>query len=151
MTGMINSPGMQSLMQQIVDNPQLMQSMMNAPYVQSMFQQMGSNPQLAEQMILNNPLFASKFCQFSLWYEMYLTGEFFTLLGNPAMQEQMRTMLPTFMSQLNNPEIQNLVTNPQAMSAMMQIQQGMEQLRQVAPSFATTYIVCTFIFLLIIY
>ncbi|XP_046439274.1 ubiquilin-1-like isoform X1 [Daphnia pulex] len=116
MPGMINSPGMQSLMQQIVDNPQLMQSMMNAPYVQSMFQQMGSNPQLAEQMILNNPLFAS----------------------NPAMQEQMRTMLPTFMAQLNNPEIQNLVTNPQAMSAMMQIQQGMEQLRQVAPSFATT-------------
>lgn len=61
MTGMMNSPGMQSLMQQIVDNPQLMQSMMNAPYVQSMFQQMGSNPQLAEQMILNNPLFASSF------------------------------------------------------------------------------------------
>ena len=55
------------------------------------------------------------------------------------MQEQMRTMLPTFMAQLNNPEIQSLVTNPQAMSAMMQIQQGMEQLRQVAPSFATTY------------
>ena len=54
------------------------------------------------------------------------------------MQEQMRTMLPTFMAQLNNPEIQSLVTNPQAMSAMMQIQQGMEQLRQVAPSFATT-------------
>ena len=54
------------------------------------------------------------------------------------MQEQMRTMLPTFMSQLNNPEIQSLVTNPQAMSAMMQIQQGMEQLRQVVPSFATT-------------
>ena len=51
---------MQSLMQQIVDNPQLMQSMMNAPYVQSMFQQMGSNPELAEQMILNNPLFASE-------------------------------------------------------------------------------------------
>ncbi len=55
------------------------------------------------------------------------------------MQEQMRAMLPTFMAQLNNPEIQSLVTNPQAMSAMMQIQQGMEQLRQVAPSFATTY------------
>lgn len=64
MTGMLNSPGMQSLMQQIVDNPQLMQSMMNAPYVQSMFQQMGSNPQLAEQMILNNPLFASKILLF---------------------------------------------------------------------------------------
>ncbi len=116
MAGMFNSPGMQSLMQQMVDNPQMMQNMMNAPYTQSIFQQMGSNPELAESIILNNPLFAS----------------------NPAMQEQMRTMLPTFMAQLNNPEVQNLVTNPQAMSAMMQIQQGMEQLRQVAPSFATS-------------
>lgn len=47
-------------MQQMVENPQLMQSMMSAPYVQNMLQQMGSNPQLAEQMIVNNPLFASK-------------------------------------------------------------------------------------------
>lgn len=63
MAGVVNSPGMQSLMRQIVENPQLMQSMMNAPYVQSMFQQMGSNPELAEQLILNNPLFASKWRQ----------------------------------------------------------------------------------------
>jgi len=55
------------------------------------------------------------------------------------MQEQMRNMVPMFMTQMANPEVQNLVTNPQAMSAMMQIQQGMEQLRQVAPSFASTY------------
>ena len=34
--------------------------------------------------------------------------------------------------------MQSLVTNPQALSAMMQIQQGMEQLRQVAPGFAST-------------
>lgn len=114
--GMANSPGMQSLMQQMLDNPQLMQNMMSAPYTQSLIQQMTSNPALAEQMVVNNPLFAS----------------------NPAMQEQMRTMLPTFLTQLNNPEVQNLVTNPQAISAMLQIQQGMEQLRQVAPSFATT-------------
>jgi len=116
MSGMFNSPGMQSLMQQMMENPQLMQNMMNAPYTQSMFQNISSNPQLAEQIIVNNPLFA----------------------GNPAMQEQMRTMLPSFMTQMTNPEVQNLVTNPQAMSAMMQIQQGMEQLRQAAPSFAST-------------
>ena len=55
------------------------------------------------------------------------------------MQDQMRTMLTTCMAQLNNPEIRNLVTNPQAMSTMIQIQQGMEQLLQVVPSFAITY------------
>ena len=60
MAGMFNSPGMQSLMQQMVENPQMMQSMMNAPYVQNMLQQLGSNPNLAEQMILNNPLFSGK-------------------------------------------------------------------------------------------
>ena len=59
MAGMMNSPGMQSLMQQMLDNPQLMQNMMNAPYTQGMFQQMASNPDLAEQIIVNNPLFAS--------------------------------------------------------------------------------------------
>lgn len=58
--GMANSPGMQSLMQQMLDNPQLMQSMMSAPYTQSIFQQMASNPALAEQIVLNNPLFSSK-------------------------------------------------------------------------------------------
>ena len=47
-------------MQQMVENPQMMQSMMNAPYVQNMLQQLGSNPNLAEQMILNNPLFSGK-------------------------------------------------------------------------------------------
>lgn len=115
MAGMFSSPGMQSLMQQMLDNPQLMQSMMSAPYTQNMMQQLSSNPQLAESIIVNNPLFA----------------------GNAALQEQMRSMLPAFMAQMNNPEIQQLVTNPQAMSAMMQIQQGMEQLRQAAPGFAS--------------
>jgi len=55
---MFSSPGMQSLMQQMMDNPQLMQNMMNAPYVQGMFQNISSNPELAEQIIVNNPLFA---------------------------------------------------------------------------------------------
>lgn len=36
--GMLQSPGMQSLMQQMMENPQLMSSMINAPYTQAMFQ-----------------------------------------------------------------------------------------------------------------
>lgn len=36
--GMFQSPGMQSLMQQMMENPQLMSSMINAPYTQAMFQ-----------------------------------------------------------------------------------------------------------------
>jgi len=48
-------------------------------------------------------------------------------------QEQIRLMLPNFLQQLQNPEMHNLMSNPQALGALMQIQQGVEQLRNVAP------------------
>lgn len=111
LSGMLQSPGMQSLMNQMIENPQLMNSMINAPYTQAMFQNLSSNPELAQQIIGSNPLFA----------------------GNPQLQDQMRTMLPAFLNQLQNPEVQNLIGNPQALSAVAQIQNGMEQLRQTSP------------------
>ncbi|KAG7154490.1 Ubiquilin-1-like [Homarus americanus] len=112
LSGMLQSPGMQSLMQQMMENPQLMSSMINAPYTQAMFQSLSSNPELAQQIIGSNPLFA----------------------GNQVLQEQMRTMLPTFLNQMQNPEVQNFMSNPQALSAVAQIQSGLEQLRQTSPS-----------------
>nr|AAH55536.1 Ubin protein [Danio rerio] len=42
--GMFNSPGMQSLMQQISENPQLMQNMISAPYMRTMMQSLAQNP-----------------------------------------------------------------------------------------------------------
>lgn len=42
-------------------------------------------------------------------------------------------MMPNFLQQLQNPEIQNVMSNPQALNALMQIQQGVEQLRTAAP------------------
>lgn len=47
---MFNSPGMQSLMQQISENPQLMQNMLSAPYMRSMMQSLSQNPELASQV-----------------------------------------------------------------------------------------------------
>uniref|UniRef100_A0A3Q0T049 Ubiquilin-4 n=1 Tax=Amphilophus citrinellus TaxID=61819 RepID=A0A3Q0T049_AMPCI len=47
---MFNSPGMQSLLQQISENPQLMQNMLSAPYMRSMMQSLAQNPELASQM-----------------------------------------------------------------------------------------------------
>lgn len=47
----------------------------------------------------------------------------------------MREMLPTFFQQMQNPEIQSMVANPNALSALQQIQQGLEQLRTSAPGF----------------
>lgn len=42
-------------------------------------------------------------------------------------------MMPQFLQQMQNPEVQSMMSNPQALNAIMQIQQGMEQLRTAAP------------------
>uniref|UniRef100_A0A8C9G2C0 Ubiquilin 1 n=1 Tax=Pavo cristatus TaxID=9049 RepID=A0A8C9G2C0_PAVCR len=109
--GMFNTPGMQSLLQQITENPQLMQNMLSAPYMRSMMQSLSQNPDLAVQMMLNNPLFA----------------------GNPHLQEQMRQQLPTFLQQMQNPDTLSAMSNPRAMQALLQIQQGLQTLATEAP------------------
>jgi len=109
--GMFTSPGMQSLMGQMRDNPTLMSQMMSAPYMQSMFQSLAANPEQAASMLAANPVFA----------------------GNPALQAQMTQMMPQLIQQMQNPQIQTLMSNPDAMSAIMQIQQGMDRLRSTAP------------------
>ncbi|XP_075684638.1 ubiquilin-1 isoform X2 [Rhinoderma darwinii] len=110
--GMFNTPGMQSLMQQISENPQLMQNMLSAPYMRSMMQSLSQNPELAAQMMQNNPLFA----------------------GNPQLQDQMRQQLPTFLQQMQNPDTLSAMSNPRAMQALLQIQQGLQTLAREAPS-----------------
>ena len=49
---------MQSLMQQMMENPQLMQNMLSAPYTQSMLQAFAADPNMAAQIVNSNPLFA---------------------------------------------------------------------------------------------
>ena len=78
-SGMFNNPGMQSLMGQLQQNPQLMQNMLQAPYMQSMLQAMQTNPDMMQSVISTNPIFA----------------------GNPEMQEYMRTMMPTMLQQVS--------------------------------------------------
>jgi len=110
-SSLFTSPGMQSLLSQMTQNPQLMQNMMNAPYTQQMFQSMSQNPELAANIISSNPLFA----------------------GNQQLQEQMVNMMPTMLQQMQNPAIQGMMTNPQSLQAIMQIQQGMQRLQASAP------------------
>ena len=100
---------MQSLMQQMSDNPTLMSQMMSAPYMQSMFTSLQSNPDQASAM---------------------MQGAF---AGNPALQQQMGGMMPQLLQQMQNPSVQQLMSNPEALQAIMQIQQGMERLRTAAP------------------
>lgn len=109
--GVLNTPAMQSLMQQMAENPSLMQNLLNAPYTRSMFEAMNQDPDMAARMLSTSPLLAN----------------------NPQLQEQVRNMMPQFMAQMQNPEVMNMLTNPEAINAIMQIQQGMEQLRSAAP------------------
>lgn len=109
--GMFTTPGMQSLMGQMRDNPTLMSQMMSAPYMQSMFSSLQANPDQAASMLSSNPMFA----------------------GNPALQQQMQQMMPQMLNQMQNPSVQQLMGNPDALQAIMQIQQGMDRLRQTAP------------------
>lgn len=114
--GVLNTPAMQSLMQQMAENPTLMQNLLNAPYTRSMMEAMSADPEMASRMLSSSPLLAN----------------------NPQLQEQMRNMMPQFMTQMQNPEVMNLLTNPDALNAIMQIQQGMEQLRSAAPGLVGT-------------
>lgn len=108
---MFTSPGMQSLMGQMRDNPTLMSQMMSAPYMQGIFRGLQDNPDQAAAILSNNPMFA----------------------GNPALQQQMSTMMPQLLQQMQNPQTQQLMSNPEALAAIMQIQQGMDRLRAAAP------------------
>ncbi|XP_005189617.2 ubiquilin-1 [Musca domestica] len=109
--GMLNTPAMQSLMQQMSENPSLMQNLLNAPYTRSMFEAMNQDPDMAARLLSTSPMLAN----------------------NPQLQEQIRQMMPQFMAQMQNPEVMNLLSNPEAINAIMQIQQGMESLRSAAP------------------
>jgi ubiquilin len=115
-TGQANSGSqnrsMASVMQQMLENSDLMQNMLSAPYMQSMLSALTADPNMANALLSENPLLA----------------------GNPVLQEQIRNMMPQFLQQLQNPDMQNVLSNPQALNAIMQIQQGMETLRQTAPN-----------------
>ena len=102
---------MRSLLQQMGDNPQLVQNLLNAPYTRSMMDAMASDPAMASQLLSTSPILAN----------------------NPQLQEQMQSMMPQFLQQMQNPETQAMMSNPQALNAIIQIQQGMEQLRSAAP------------------
>ncbi|EDW66318.1 ubiquilin-1 [Drosophila virilis] len=112
----LNTPAMRSLLQQMADNPALMQNLLNAPYTRSMMESMSQDPDMASRLLSSSPL----------------------LSNNPQLQDQVRQMMPQFMAQMQNPDVMNMLTNPEAINAILQIQQGMEQLRTAAPNLVGT-------------
>uniref|UniRef100_A0A2S2QV43 Ubiquilin-1 n=1 Tax=Sipha flava TaxID=143950 RepID=A0A2S2QV43_9HEMI len=109
---LFNGDTMNSMMQQMIENPQVMQSIMNTPYFQSTLQAMTSNPNMANNLLSNNPLLAN----------------------NPELQSRFRSMMPAFLQQMSNPAVQDMSTNPNVLSALDQIQRGLEALRTNMPN-----------------
>ncbi|KAK4467726.1 hypothetical protein MN116_008659 [Schistosoma mekongi] len=70
-----------------------------------------------ENLIMNNPMISSV---------------------NPNVRDQMRQMLPQLANQINQPSFMNMLSNPRALQAMMQIQQGLQTLQQEAPGVLTS-------------
>ncbi|XP_050532088.1 ubiquilin-1 [Daktulosphaira vitifoliae] len=110
--GLFGNEAMNSMMQQMIENPQIMQNIMNTPYFQSTLQAMTSNPSMASNLLGNNPLLAN----------------------NPELQSQFRSMMPAFLQQMSNPAVQEMTTNPNVLSALDQIQRGLEALRTNMPN-----------------
>merc|ERR1711994_512704 len=78
---------------------------------QAMLDNMVQNPDLAANLVGSSPLFAN----------------------NTQMQEQMKNMMPAFMQQLQNPAVHNLMSNPDALRSLVQIQGGLQSLQNVSP------------------
>lgn len=108
----LNSSGVQSIVQQMMQNPQLMNNLVQSPYMQSMMQTLAqpNNSQLLEQS--NPPL----------------------IEGSPAAE----AALPNLAQQLNDPDVQRLVGNPRALQAMLDIQRSMQILQDEAPGLVGT-------------
>merc|ERR1712045_739489 len=81
-----------------------------------MFQTMSQNPDAAANIISSNPLFA----------------------GNQQLQDQMGNMMPTMLQQMQNPAVQGMMTNPESLRAIMDIQQGMQRLQASVPDLYST-------------
>lgn len=134
--GILNSPPMQSLMQQMAENPQLMSNMMSAPYTQDMMRALAADPNMAAEVKLRDLGKPDRLLYPSSPFQLISQNPL--LANNPQLRDQITNMMPNFLDRMQSPEVQSMMSNPQALNAILQIQQGMEQLRQVAPDLVGT-------------
>lgn len=114
---LLGSSGINSLMEQMMSDPALVQSLMR-PEMLSLFRQsISQNPQVVQQIMEQNPLIAN----------------------NPQLAEQLRAQLPNMMNMLGNPEVITAMSNPRVLEALRMMQQGMDTLRREAPALASIF------------
>ncbi|XP_029306909.1 ubiquilin-4 [Cottoperca gobio] len=101
----------QQVQSQLMSNPQMLSQMMGNPMVQNMM----SNPDLMRQMLAGNP-------------QMQQLVE-----QNPDVSSMFNN--PELMRRMQSPDTLSMMTNPRAMQALIQIQQGLQTLQAEAPGF----------------
>ncbi|CAI5437932.1 unnamed protein product [Caenorhabditis angaria] len=109
--GMLNSPGMSSLMQQMMSNPEMTRSLFSPEMMRTMRETMRSNPSLMDSIIGASP-----------------AGQ-----ANPQLSNLMRQRLPEMLEMMENPEMIQAMQNPRVAEAFRQIQEGVSILRTEAP------------------
>lgn len=97
---------------QVAANPDLMHNMLNAPYIQNMIQALATDPDTASNIMREIPIVSE----------------------NPEIREQIRNFLPEFLQQIQNNEWTAVVTSPETLNAVLQMQEGMENLRNANPA-----------------
>jgi ubiquilin len=131
----------QDYMQQMLNNPRQMDSILNSPYMQSMLQMISHNPDMSRLIVENSPQLAGNpelRDQVTRSMPALLTQVKFHILIFPVLFFQSFCDILNFeqfflIKQLQNPEIRSLLTNSEALQAIMQIQQGMQRLQAAAP------------------
>ncbi|KAK6034510.1 ubiquitin family protein [Cooperia oncophora] len=111
---LLGSSGMNSLMEQMMSDPALMQSLMRPEMMDLFRQSISQNPQVIQQIMEQNPLVAN----------------------NPQLAEQLRAQLPNMMNMMSNPDVLAAMSNPRVLEALRMVQQGMDILRREAPALA---------------
>ncbi|CAJ0594453.1 unnamed protein product [Cylicocyclus nassatus] len=111
---LLGSSGMNSLMEQMMSDPAMMQSLMRPEMMDLFRQSIAQNPQVMQQIMEQNPLVAN----------------------NPQLAEQLRAQLPNMMNMMSNPDVMAAMTNPRVLEALRMIQQGMDTIRREAPALA---------------
>ncbi|XP_068426899.1 ubiquilin-4 [Clinocottus analis] len=101
----------QQVRSQLMSNTQMLSQIAGNPMVQNMM----SNPDLMRQMLAGNP-------QMQQLVEQ--TPDISSMFNNPEIMRQMQS-----------PETLSMMTNPRAMQALIQIQQGLQTLQTEAPGF----------------
>lgn len=101
----------QQVQSQLTSNPQMLSQIMGNPLVQNMM----SNPDLMRQIFAGNP---------QMQQLMDQNPDVSRVFNNPELMRQMRS-----------PETMSVLTNPRAMQALIQIQQGLQTLQTEVPGF----------------